>query len=153
MLNLKGEVIGINTATVLEAQSIGFAIQVNKAKRDIEQVMFSGKIVYPYLGVYYVLVTANLQEKFSLPVDYGAWVGRNASGNKTDEAVVSGSAAQTAGLQRDDIILEINGVKINADNSLSKVLQKYNPRDKVTLKIMRDKTEMTLEVTLGEREE
>ena len=153
LLNLKGEVIGINTATVLEAQSIGFAIQVNKAKRDIEQVMFSGKIVYPYLGVYYVLVTANLQEKFSLPVDYGAWVGRNVSGSKTDEAVVSGSAAQTAGIKRDDIILEINGVKINADNSLSKVLQKYNPRDEVTLKIMRDKTEMTLEVTLGEREE
>ncbi|KKU95233.1 MAG: 2-alkenal reductase [Candidatus Amesbacteria bacterium GW2011_GWB1_48_13] len=138
---------------MLDAQSIGFAIQVNKAKKDIEQVNFSGKIVYPYLGVYYALVTANLQEKFSLPVDYGAWVGRNASGSKTDEAVVLGSAAQTAGLKRDDIILEINGGKINADNSLSKVLQKYNPRDKVTLKIMRDKTEMTLEATLGEREE
>ncbi|OGZ21355.1 MAG: hypothetical protein A3D46_00845 [Candidatus Nealsonbacteria bacterium RIFCSPHIGHO2_02_FULL_43_13] len=153
LLNLKGEVIGINTATVLDAQSIGFAIPVNKAKRDIDQVNFSGKIVYPYLGVYYALITANLQEKFDLPVDYGAWVGRNASGDKTDGAVASGSAAQTAGLERDDLILEINGEKINADNSLSKLLQKYHPGDKVTLKIMRDKTEMTLEATLGSREE
>jgi len=153
LLNLKGEVIGINTATVLDAQSIGFAIPVSKAERDINQVKFSGKIVYPYLGVYYTLVTSNLKEKFDLPVDYGAWVGRNASGVETDEAVASGSAAQTAGLQRDDIILEINGQKVNADNSLSKILQKYNPGEKVALKIMRDKQEMTLEATLGEREQ
>ncbi len=153
LLNLKGEVIGINTATVLDAQSIGFAIPVNKAKKDIDQVNLSGKIIYPYLGVYYALITANLQEKFDLTVDYGAWVGRDAAGNKTDSAIASGSAAQTAGIQRDDIILEINGVKINTDNSLSKVLQKYNPGDKVTLKIMRDKQELTLEVILGERTE
>ncbi|MEK9180842.1 MAG: trypsin-like peptidase domain-containing protein [Patescibacteria group bacterium] len=153
LLNLRGEVIGINTATVLDAQSIGFAIPVNKAKKDIDQVKFSGKIVYPYLGVYYALVTANLQEKFDLSVDYGAWVGRDAAGNKTDVAVASGSAAQTAGLQRDDIILEFGGEKITADNSLAKLIQKHNPGDKITMKILRDKTEMTLEATLGEREE
>ena len=99
------------------------------------------------------MVTTNLQEKFNLSVDYGAWIGRDASGNETDTAVASGSAAQTAGLQRDDIILEINGAKINADNSLAKLIQKYNPGDKIILKILRDKTEMTLEATLGEREE
>ncbi|MFH1780570.1 MAG: PDZ domain-containing protein, partial [Candidatus Nealsonbacteria bacterium] len=74
-------------------------------------------------------------------------------GNKTDETVVADSAAEKAGLKQDDIILEINGAKINADNSLSKVLQKYNPEDKVALKVMRDKTEITLEAILGEREE
>jgi len=153
LLNLKGEVIGINTATVLDAQSIGFTIPVNKAKRDIGQVNFSGKIVYPYLGVYYALVTSNLQEKFDLPVDYGAWVGRDASGNKTDEAVVADSAAEKAGLKQDDIILEINGVKINADNSLAKLLQKRNPDDKIMLKLLRDKEEMTLEAILGSRED
>lgn len=152
LLNLKGEVIGINTATVLDAQSIGFAVLVNKAKRDIEQVNFSGKIVYPYLGVYYVLITPDLQKEFDLPVDYGVWVGRNAQGQKTDQAVLAGSAAEKAGLKQDDIILEFNGVKINKDNSLAKLIQKYNPSDKVSLKIMRDKVEMTIEVTLGERE-
>ncbi len=152
LLNLKGEVIGINTATVLDAQSIGFAVQVNKAKRDIEQVTFSGKIVYPYLGVYYVLINSDLQEKSGLSVDYGAWVGRNAQGKKTDTAVIKDSAAEKAGLKQDDIILEFNGEKITVENSLGKLIQKYNPGDKVTLKIMRDKKEMTVEVTLGERE-
>ena len=153
LLNLKGEVIGVNTATVLDAQSIGFAIPVNKASKDITQVKSLGKIVYPYLGVYYALITQNLKEKSNLSVDYGAWVGRDASGQKTDEAVIAGSAAEKAGLKRDDIILEFGGEKITTDNSLAKLIQKHNPGDKITLKILRDKTEMTLEVTLGEREE
>ena len=153
LLNLKGEVIGINTATVLDAQSIGFAIPANKASKDLAQVKNSGKIVYPYLGVYYALITSSLQEKFNLPVDYGAWVGRDGSGNKTDEVVIAGSAAQKAGLKQDDIILEFNGEKITADSSLSKLIQKYNPGDKITLKVLRDKQESTIEVTLGEREE
>ena len=153
LLNLKGEVIGVNTATVLDAQSIGFAIPVNKASKDITQVKSLGKIVYPYLGVYYALITQNLKEESNLSVDYGAWVGRDASGQKTDEAVIAGSAAEKAGLKRDDIILEFGGEKITTDNSLAKLIQKHNPGDKITLKILRDKTEMTLEVTLGEREE
>ena len=150
---MKGEVIGINTASVLDSQSIGFAIPVNKNKKDIEQIKNSGKIVYPYLGVYYALITSNLQEKFSLPVGYGAWVGHDGSGNKTDEAVIAGSAAQKAGLKQDDILLEFNGEKITTDNSLGKLIQKYNPGDKITLKILRGKEDLTLEVTLGSREE
>jgi len=153
LLNLKGEVIGINTATVLDAQSIGFAIPVNKAKKDIDQVNFSGKIVYPYLGVYYTLITSDIKEKFDLSVDYGVWVGRDAQGQKTDQAVIAGSAAEKAGLKQDDIILEFNGEKVTNDNSLGKLIQKYNPGDKITLKILRDKKETTLEVTLGSREE
>ncbi|MFH1575512.1 MAG: trypsin-like peptidase domain-containing protein [Candidatus Nealsonbacteria bacterium] len=151
LLNLKGEVIGINTATVLDAQSIGFAIPVNKAEKDINQVKFSGKIVYPYLGVYYTLVTSALKEKFDLPVDYGVWIGRNISGNETDEAVMTGSAAEKAGLQQDDIILEFNNEKITADNSLGKLIQKYSPGDEVTLKALRDKEEKFFQVILGER--
>jgi serine protease Do len=78
ILNLRGEVVGINTATVLDAQSIGFAIPVNKAKKDISQIQTIGKIVYPYLGVYYALITPALKTDLDLPVDYGAWVGRDA---------------------------------------------------------------------------
>jgi len=153
LLNLKDEVIGINTATVLEAQSIGFTIPVNKAKKDIEQIKTLGKIVYPYLGVYYTLITKQLQQDYSLPVDYGAWVGRDASGGKTDQAVVAGSAAAEAGLQQDDIILEFNGEKISTDNSLAKLIQKYNPGDKIILKILRGEEEKTLQAILGERTE
>jgi len=153
LLNLKGEVIGINTATVVGAQNIGFAIPVNKAKKDIEQVKATGKIVYPFLGVYYILITDNLQKNFNLPVDYGVWIGRNADGTKSDSSIFPNSPADKAGLKQGDIILEINGEKITADNSLSKIIQNYNPGDKVALKIISNKAEKTIEIVLGEKSE
>ncbi|MDD2696580.1 MAG: trypsin-like peptidase domain-containing protein [Candidatus Pacebacteria bacterium] len=150
LLNLKGEVIGINTAIVQGAQNIGFAIPINKAKRDIEQIKATGKIVYPYLGVRYVLITEKIQQDNNLSVSYGAWVTKGENG---EEAVASGSAAEKAGLKENDIILEFNGEKITTDNSLSKVIQKYDAGDKVVLKILRDKEEKLIQVTLGERTE
>jgi S1-C subfamily serine protease len=138
LLNLAGEVIGINTATVLQAQSIGFAIPANKAKKGIEQVKTLGKIVYPSLGVRYVLV------------DSGALVSKSLQG---DPAVVPGSAAQIAGIQEGDIILELNKEKITKENSLGKVIQKYNPGDVVTIKLLRGVQERIVNVTLGERSE
>ncbi len=153
LLNLKGEVVGINTAMVLEAQSIGFAIPADKAQKDIEQVKTSGKITYPYLGIYYAIINKNLQEKNNLAVDYGAWVGRNQNGEKTDQAVMPDTAAEKAGLERDDIVLEFNGEKITSENSLAKIIQKYIPGDEVTLKILRGGQEKIITATLGERSE
>ena len=153
LLNLKGEVIGINTATVSGAQSISFAIPINKAKKDIEQVLSQGKITYPFLGVYYTLITSELKEKYNLPVDYGVWVGRGSDGNPSEIVTFSDSPAESAGLQRDDIILEFNAEKITADNSLSKIIEKYSPGDKVTLKVLRGGQEKFFQLTLGERSE
>jgi len=150
LLNLQGEVIGINTAMVQEAQNIGFAIPINKAKRDIEQVSQLGKIVYPYLGIRYVLINEQIKEENNLQVSYGAWLTK---GDQGEEAVTSDSAADKAGLKENDIILEFNGEKITTDNSLSKVMQKYNPGDKVVLKVLRDNKESLLQVTLDERTE
>jgi len=150
LLNLQGEVIGINTAMVQEAQNIGFAIPINKAKRDIEQVSKLGKIVYPYLGIRYVLVNEQIKEENDLQVAYGAWL---IKGDRGEPAVTAGSAAEKAGLKENDIILEFNGEKITANNSLSKVIQEYNPGDKVVLKVFRDNKELLTEVTLDERTE
>jgi len=150
LLNLKGEVVGINTATVLGAENISFAIQINKAKRDIEQVKNSGKIVYPYIGVYYTLITSDLKEKYNLPFDYGAWIGRDKNGQETKEAILADSPAEKAGLKKDDIILELNNEKITTENPLAEIILKYNPNDKVTLKIFRDNQEKNIEIVLGE---
>ena len=150
LLNLTGEVIGINTAMVQEAQSIGFAIPINKAKKDIEQVKTLKKIVYPFLGVRYVLLTEKIQKDNNLPVSYGAWI---IKGNQGESAIYSGSAAQIAGLKEGDIILEFNGEKITTENTLAKIIMKYNPGDKINLKILRDKEEKIIPVTLGERSE
>ncbi len=148
LLNLRGEVIGINTATVMGAQSISFAIPINYAKRGVDQVKATGKIVYPYLGVRYVLVDATIKEKNDLTVAYGAWIIKGSAG---EPAVVPESAADLAGLKENDIILEFEGEKIDLDNSLSKMIVKREPGDKVSLKIMRNGLEMTVTAILGER--
>ncbi|MBX4201062.1 trypsin-like peptidase domain-containing protein, partial [Candidatus Parcubacteria bacterium] len=70
LVNLRGEVIGINTAMADNAQSIGFAIPINIAKKDIDQIIKTNKIVYPFLGVRYVAVDEQVKEKYNLPVDY-----------------------------------------------------------------------------------
>ena len=150
LLNLKGEVIGINAAMALEAENIGFAIPINKAKRAIEQVKSFGKIVYPFLGVRYVLITDTIQKENNLPVDYGAWI---ISGDKGEPAITPDSAAEKAGLKEGDIILEFNNEKITSENSLAKLIMKYNPGEKVILKILREGQEKTIEAILGERSE
>jgi len=153
LLNLKGEVMGINTATVLDAQSIGFAIPINKAKKDIRQIKAFGKIVYAYLGVYYVIINEEIQKANNLSVAYGAWVGRGSAGDETPIAVIAGSAAKEAGIQRDDIILEFNSEKITANNSLGKIIEKYDPGEQVALKVLRGKEEIMLTAVLDERQE
>jgi serine protease Do len=148
LLNLKGEVIGINTAMASGAQSIGFAIPINKAKKDITQIKSSGKITYPFLGIRYTLINEKIKEDKKLSVDYGAYI---AKGQNGEAAVQSGSVAEKAGIKEGDIILEFNNEKITQDNSLAKVISKYNPGDKVSLKILRDGKEIVLDVVLGER--
>ena len=150
LLNLRGEVIGINTATVSGAQSIGFAIPINKAKRDIESIKTLGKIVYPFLGVRYTLINETIKEKNKLSVDYGAWIQKGENG---EMAITLGSAAEEAGLKEGDIVLELNGEKITQDNSLAKIIQKYNPGDRISIKYLRDNEEVLTSTTLKERTE
>jgi len=150
LLNLKGEVIGINTAMAWGAENIGFAIPINNAKLAIEQVKSTGKIVYAFLGVCWTAVNEQVQEEFDLSVDYGAFI---TSGKGCDYAVYPDSAAQKAGLKEGDVILEINGQQVNSDNPLGKLIIQYKPGDKVTLKILRNNKERTLQATLGERKE
>lgn len=148
LLNLKGEVIGINTAMAENAQSIGFAIPINTAKNDINQVIKTNKIVYPFLGVRYVLVDKSAQKKYDMKVDYGALVLKGANG---EPAITAGSPAEASGIKEKDVILEFNGEKISANNPLSQIITKYNIGDKVSLKILRDGQEQNIEATLAER--
>lgn len=136
LINLKGEVIGVNTAVAQGAQNIGFAIPINIAKKDISQVVKNNKIVYPFLGVKYVSVNAEVKQKYNLTVDYGALILE---------------VLKETGIKANDVILEFNKEKITAQNSMSQIISKYNPGDKVTLKILRDSKEININVTLGER--
>lgn len=150
LLNLNGQVIGVNFAMVQQAENISFALPVNRAKGDIEQLESSGKISYPFLGVRYVIINEQIKTENNLTVNYGAWLAKGGSG---EPAVTPGSAAEKAGLKEKDIILEFNGAKITTENTLAKLIMRQKPGDKVTLKVLRQSTEKNFEVILDEKNE
>lgn len=154
LLNLMGEVIGMNTAIAQgSAENIGFAIPINKVKKDIEQIKTIGKIVYPFLGIHYVIITDEIQEEYKLPVDYGALI---ISQDINEPAIFSGSSAEKAGLKEQDIVLEFDNKKINLGNSLAKTIMEYSVNDKIKLKILEfnnEYKEKFVWVELGEYDE
>jgi len=147
LLNLRGQVIGINTAMASGAQSIGFAIPINRAKKDIESVKTSGEIQAAFLGVRYIAVTPDMAKKEKLSADYGALV----RGGSDGPAVQPKSPADKAGLKAEDIILEVDGKKIDSANLLGDVISQKNVGQSITLKINRDGKEMTVTATLEKR--
>ncbi|NQV13075.1 MAG: trypsin-like peptidase domain-containing protein [Parcubacteria group bacterium] len=150
LLTLDGKVIGINTAVDFSGQSVGFAIPINDAKNDIESVKAEGKIVTPYLGVRYTVINKKIAEANGLKYEYGALVARGES--ESDLAVIPGSPADKAGLVENDIILEIDGEKIDEDNGLAKAIQKHKVGDEVKLKVYHKEEEKEVTVKLEERE-
>ena len=148
LIDLEGKVIGINTAVVMGAQNIGFAIPVNYAKRDLGEVRKYGKLRRPFLGVRYILLNKMVAEKNKLPVDYGALIVRETFG---ESAIVKGSAADKAKLQEYDIVLECNREKITEKNSLTDILQKSKIGQEIKLKVLRENKKVDLKVKLGER--
>ncbi|HYE22441.1 MAG TPA: trypsin-like peptidase domain-containing protein [Verrucomicrobiae bacterium] len=148
LLDIGGSVIGINTAIDAQGQLVGFAIPVNDLKKDIESFEKFGRIIKPFLGVRYVVVTPAIKEENSLSVDYGALI---VSGGRPNlPAIVAGSAADKAGLREGDIILEINGTRIDQDHSLAGLLKNYNPGDIVRMKVLSRDEQKDISVTLGE---
>ncbi len=148
LVDLEGKVIGINTAAIMGAQSLGFAIPINYAKKGFEEVKKYGRIKRPFLGIKYVLLDKEISEKNKLPIDYGALIVRERFG---ETAVIKGGAAEKAGLKEYDIILECNEEKITLKNPLANILQKCQINDKVSLKILREKKEITLKAKLEEK--
>ncbi len=147
LLNLQGEVIGVNTAKA-QAENIGFAIPINEVKKVLAKIEKYGKIVYPFLGVCWTLVDERIREALNLDFDYGAII---LSGRNCPYAVVPGSPAEKAGLKEGDIILELDGEKITKDNSLAKIISKKQPYQKVNLKVWSQGKIRAIDVVLGER--
>jgi len=148
LVNMEGEVIGINTAMIMGAQNIGFAIPINYAKKDLEEVKKYGKIVVPFLGVKYVLLSKEMARANKLPVEDGALVVRELLG---EPPVIKDSAAERAGIKEFDIILECNGQKITLKNPLANILQKCKIGQETSFKILRGGQEITLKAVLDEK--
>lgn len=146
LLNLSGEVIGVNVAMAQGSQSVGFALPVNSIKGAIDSVKNTGKIIRPYLGIRYVPITPEMKDKNNLSVDYGVLVKNGATAN--DLAVIPGSPADKAGIVENDIILEINGKKINDQTSLASLIRQRNIGETITLKILHKGAEKNISVIL-----
>ncbi len=139
LFNVKGEVIGINTAIVAGGQGIGFAIPVNMAKQIIPQLRDKGQVTRGWLGVTVQALNEELATSFGLKETRGALVNE----------VVKGSPAEKAGLQRGDIIFEYDGQPVKDINDLPRLVA-ATPVDKVVkVSIYRDGKERTVKVSIG----
>jgi serine protease Do len=148
LLNLDGEVIGVNVAVASGAENVGFALSGNSVKNIVETVKSEGRIIRPYLGVRYLPITEELKDKNNLSVDYGVLVQRGVT--PEDVAVIPGSPADKAGIMENDIILELDGTKIDDEHSLASIINTKRVGDTVKLKIISKGKEREVTVELEE---
>lgn len=147
LVNANGEVIGINTAVAGDgAQNIGFSIPINDAKGLIKGVLDNGKVQRPYLGVRYIQLTPTTATQLGIKTVSGAYI----SGSNGASGVVAGSPADNGGLKEKDIITKINEQEINTENVLTSVIGRHAVGESVTITYLRDGSEHTTQVKLGE---
>ncbi|MDZ4719150.1 MAG: trypsin-like peptidase domain-containing protein [Roseiflexaceae bacterium] len=147
LINLRGEVVGINTLVVRSNQSgapvegLGFSIPSNTVKNISAQLIASGKVEHPFLGITYTQIDPDLAALRDLPVQEGALI---------SEVTPRGPARQ-AGLQAGDIILSINDAKLDGTTSLRQILVQYKPGQTIKLHVLRNGQDKTFDLTLGTR--
>ncbi|MDR7419297.1 MAG: trypsin-like peptidase domain-containing protein [Armatimonadota bacterium] len=140
LLDSSGRLIGINTAIIRDAQGIGFAIPIDHARAVMDQLVAQGRVVRPALGVEIRgEIDANTARAYRLPVDHGVVV-----------VPQQGSPAERAGMRPQDIIVAIDGQKINTIGDLRRELFRKKPGDSVRVEVVRDGRRLTLTVTLTE---
>ena len=159
LVNLQGQVVGINTLVVrggsqeamgadAAVEGLGFSIPSSTFKSISDQLIANGKVEYPYLGIVYTMIDAEVSAEHNLPVQSGAWINSSRQGQAS---IVSGTPAAKAGLQENDIITAVNDVSLAEGNSLRQVIKQFKPGDTVTLTFLRDGKQQTTQLTLGTR--
>jgi serine protease Do len=143
LINLKGEVVGINTAIFSGGQGIGFAIPINTAKELISQLKDKGKVTRGWLGVMIQKVTPDLAKSFNLKDDSGALVGD----------VTPGSPAEKGGVKPGDIIIEFDGKAIKEMNELPRLVAAVPVGKTVEVKVLREGKPQTFKIQVQELEE
>jgi len=149
LVNLDGEVIGINTAIIFGAQNIGFALPINWAKTDLDDLQQYGRIIRPYLGVRYVMLNKDLQEQYKLTVNSGALVIKDHIPGS--QAVIPASPAFKAGLRENDIIVSIDSHKIDDKSELADFIENKKVGDVIPLEYLRQGKLIQAELKLEER--
>ena len=145
LVNMNGEVIGINTAIAGGAENIGFSIPINDTKGLIASVLEKGVLERPYIGVRYLSLTDDYAEEFGVEVKRGAYIVPEDYGQPS---IIPDSPAERAGLRSKDVITEVNGEAISENNSLTSLVSKYQVGEEITLTIHRDGQDQEVKVTL-----
>lgn len=140
LINLNGEIVGINTAIDTRGQGIGFAISINSARPIINQLVQSGRVVRAFLGIRAATMTANIAVQLRLPMTEGIFI----------EGVQPGGPAAQSGLQPRDIITKLDGRSIKNTRDLQGVLREKRLGDKLQVTLVRESREQTISVTLEE---
>lgn len=143
LISLDGKVIGINTAINAQAQGIGFAIPINTAKEVLDELIKSGSVTRPYIGVALQDMTKDLADYFKLKEPKGAIIAD----------VVSDSPADKAGLMRGDVILKINDNVIKNSNDVSEIISNTKINEKLVMVILRNGQSQFVTVVVGKRPE
>jgi S1-C subfamily serine protease len=149
LLDLSGHVIGVNVATSSGGENISFSLPSNTVRIAIESIQETGHVVLPYLGVRYQMLTEEIATMNELSVSEGALVIRGE--NRGELAVVPGSPADKAGIEENDILLNINDVVLDGEHPLGNVLRKYSVGETVMITLIHDGEEKTVSVLLAER--
>ncbi|MFN2127175.1 MAG: S1C family serine protease [Anaerolineales bacterium] len=147
LVNLKGEIIGINTLVIrgdsmggAPAEGLGFAIPTNTVSAVVEQLIQKGYFSRPYLGINMQPITPDLAAMYNLQTEWGAYV----------TSISSDSPARQAGMQQGDIIIKIGDIHLDEDNTFANALFSYSPGETIDLEVVRQSQTIKLQVTLGE---
>ncbi len=149
LVNLDGFVVGINTAIIYGAQNICFAIPINWAKSDLEDLRKSGRIVKPYLGVKYIMLTPEIAKKFKLSLETGALVLKDHIPGA--EAVIANSPAAKAGIKEHDVITAINGTLLDKKTEVADIIDALKVDATITIDFERGDQKHRAEAILEER--
>jgi 2-alkenal reductase len=148
LVNLAGEVIGINTLIVrggsygsAVAEGLGFAIPANKARAVSAQLIEQGYFSYPYIGIRWQWLTPQITQRYNLPVDYGVYV----------SYIEPNGPADDSGLREGDIITRMGDRVLDEDHPFINVLYGYSPGETSTLEIVRESGTIEAEITFSER--
>jgi serine protease Do len=141
LVDTQGNVIGINTAIIQGSQNIGFSISIDLAKPIIQEIITNGQVTRGFLGIDFVDISAADARSLGLPSAEGVAI----------QDVVQGSPASAAGLQPNDVIVDIAGVKITNSGDLVNALRVHQAGEKVAVGYYRDGTKKSTDVTLGDR--
>jgi serine protease Do len=140
LINLKGEVVGVNTAIVAAGQGIGFAIPINMVKRVVDQLVEKGKVVRGWLGVALQPLSKELVQSLGLPGAEGALVA----------STIPDSPAAKAGLQQGDVVLSYDKMAVEDSHHLQRLVAETRVGKTVTLEVWRKKQKVTVSTTVAE---